>query len=189
MKRKTRSNTLGLDLLIGLFSGLSGLIGCLAVILQLAFYLALVGGIIYFIVFACTHWLRWQNMREVKYRGKVNGHWWYCTPDSNSWPQFWVLVDRETIGQSIGVKDKHGDDIYEFDIIAAGLGAVWDDVIFCVLYDEHQLKYRASNLNDKKEWMINIAEFRGGLEIRGNIYDTPQPRAVIFKEEHIYKKE
>jgi hypothetical protein len=38
-------------------------------------------------------------MKEIKFRGKFNGVWMYVTPESNSWEQFWALVDKETLGQ------------------------------------------------------------------------------------------
>ncbi len=47
-------------------------------------------------------------MREIKFRGKINGHWHYATPDRDvdEWEWFWALVDLETVGQYIGRKDK-----------------------------------------------------------------------------------
>lgn len=37
----------------------SGLVGCLVVVAQLALLFAVTGGLIYFVAFALTHWLRW----------------------------------------------------------------------------------------------------------------------------------
>ena len=59
-------------------------------------------------------------MREIKFRGKVlEGGWEYATPKSDWWEQFWALVDMETVGEYVGLKDKNTtcQDIYEGDII------------------------------------------------------------------------
>jgi hypothetical protein len=59
--------------------------------------------------------------RIIKFRGKIEGNWWYVTPDDDSWEQFWALVDRETVGQFIGALDKHKKEIYEDDILQWGM--------------------------------------------------------------------
>lgn len=71
---------------------------------------------------------------------------------------------------SVGINDKHGDVIYEDDIVKLGLGAVYDDIYFRILWDEHQLKYMASQVNEKQESMVPIAHFQHDIEIIGNIW-------------------
>jgi hypothetical protein len=57
-------------------------------------------------------------MREIKYRGKVDGKWWHVTPDRFiRWKHFWTEVDRETVGECIGRLDHHDKEIYEGDVI------------------------------------------------------------------------
>ena len=46
--------------------------------------------------------------REIKFRGKVDGNWWYATPEDDSWEQFWYIIDHDTLGQYTGKKDKNG---------------------------------------------------------------------------------
>lgn len=65
-------------------------------------------------------------MRLIKFRGKIDNRWAYSTPDNvrplNSighwnWEQFWCSVGLDTVGQYVGMDDKHGKEIYDGDIL------------------------------------------------------------------------
>ena len=85
-----------------------------------------------------------------------------------------LAIDDFELMWFIGVKDKHGDEVYEDDVIKLGVGAAYDPILFRVVWDENQLKYMARQIDHKEELMINIMHFQHDIEIQGNIYEHPQ---------------
>lgn len=126
--------------------------------------------------------------REIEFRGiwydplikPKKPEWIYgClkVPQSGKRPQIcsriaegWFVVERETVGQYTGVKDKNGKKIYEGDVVFDGeyTGIVWcfpDSAAYTVCYDGLS-KHLADDHPDY-------------LEIVGNVFDNPEYKELF----------
>lgn len=113
-------------------------------------------------------------MRAIKFRGKMDGRWWYFVAnDSNEgeWSQFWALVQRKTVGEWTSLLDKHGNEIYEGDILRLGpareryVPVASPDTQLEIYYTHGAFSTKEGGLGDVTNWHE--------CEIIGNIHDTP----------------
>lgn len=135
-------------------------------------------------------------MRQILFRGKRVDNGKFIISDSlmqikgeNSclWVELegWVKVIPETVGQSIGLCDKNGKNIFEGDIIyikcGYGLsGFVGNGIVF---FDDKRLQFRVvsvepSSFDSEKGNIYDACDFMviDGYEVIDNIYDNKEKK-------------
>jgi len=112
-------------------------------------------------------------MREIKFRGKdrMEGEWRYgsfienCQSDFDSYIQdeagTHCEIDRNTVGEYTGLKDKNGVEIYEGDILL--VSDRWNGVV----------EYNCGRYMVGEETELGKAYTYSGVEVIGNIYNAP----------------
>jgi hypothetical protein len=54
-----------------------------------------------------------QDISNLKFRGKVNGEWWYVDTESEEWQQFWDQVESGTVQKWSGKVDEDRNLMFE----------------------------------------------------------------------------
>ena len=87
----------------------------------------------------------------------------------------WFEVDPETVGQSTGRKDLHGNTIFENDIVKDS-----DRVIYMVLFYQDNLRFMLRKSMYKKKVAFDHEAFFLKLEIIGSELSTPDLWAKYY---------
>lgn len=133
--------------------------------------------------------------REIKFRGKDNGHWVYGDYTHGGWidpanetmtprhiihSDFLHDVDPDTIGQFTGIHDKNGKEIYEGDIVTImrtpekrQRRELVRHVVTCHNVCDWMFESLAHEVYGLM--MANHSDFDSyRFEVVGNIYDNPE---------------
>lgn len=123
-----------------------------------------------------------STMREIKFRGRRgHGNWYYGDLSRTSHTEqfigqrstVWTEIEADTVGQYTGMKDSHGKEIYEGDIVVVGqdTGNKYDRYIMTFNDDSHS--YLAKQQGTLGSY-IGSGYWNDKLVVIGNRWDNPE---------------
>jgi len=132
--------------------------------------------------------------REIKFRGQDNSGKWYYGDLIHSERNFKKIVEildwstddvkhevkKETVGQSTGLQDKNGKDIYENDIITAkgySQESTFEKIITIVEWGSksHGWSIKSPYIDRyTKKKKVKYYSLANVIEVIGNMHDNPE---------------
>lgn len=94
--------------------------------------------------------------------------------DEYIYPEFWVAVDRNTVGQYTGLKDKNGREIYEGDIIVTHPKSKYEAPKSGVVQFGGSCPSFEYKTEDGEEYDIWSSNAYRTYEVIGNIFENPE---------------
>lgn len=120
-------------------------------------------------------------MREIQFRAKDEyGNWIYglLTGNQHNLNEYAIFtqpyheiypIEKETIGQYTGLRDKNGVKIFDGDIVKIG------KILWKVEWFGDFCEFRLINVsNESDKSFLNYYKCKYDLEVIGNIYDNPE---------------
>lgn len=109
--------------------------------------------------------------REIKFRAKSidNLQWCYGIMHNDGMTLFPVRVDKETICQFSGMRDKNKKEIYDGDILKTTYGHIYK-----VEYYECNAAFMLICYDERIDDYIGYFDTENSFEVIGNIYDNPE---------------
>lgn len=113
-------------------------------------------------------------MREIKFRGKTKVNGWVYGFLCHDWeikgPGGGIhIVNKNTVGQYTGLKDRNGKEIFEGDIVL-----VWENYKYIVKYSQDRGGYYPFATDDGCGCCAEEVASAESSEIIGNIHENPE---------------